>query len=280
MFKKTIKIQSEVIGLDILQRSQYYLDRSLYNSKNQYLKDEEELIQILPSDKLKIEPFWLDQPLTIEDQQLSQLLDLEGRLMRQYILDNPNFGVELRESVAQRIIDVSNQLPDNYQMVLKIGYRPVSVQYQLFDEVYKYFHSINPDSDENELKKQTLEFVTHPDINTPPHSTGAAIDLTLFDLSTNSYIDMGSPINSPDDQSWTYNFHNLTEHQIQNRNFLTQFMLKAGFCNLASEWWHYSYGDSRWAVFYNSDSHYGQYKRKNTNIQSKPNQTIFINQKK
>jgi zinc D-Ala-D-Ala dipeptidase len=133
------------------------------------------------------------------------------------------------------------------------------VQYQLFSHVYNYFQQNNPHTKAHEIKAMTLEYVTHPDINTPPHSTGAAVDLTLWDNQTQEYIDMGSPINYPADTSWTYNFDTLTSTQISNRLFLTGLMLEAGFANLASEWWHFSYGDPRWAVFYDEESLYGLY---------------------
>jgi D-alanyl-D-alanine dipeptidase len=99
-----------------------------------------------------------------------------------------------------------------------------------------------------------LEFVADADNFIPPHSTGAAVDLYIFNTETNQPLDMGSPINYPDDKSWTYNFKDLADVQMQNRLFLTKFMIEHGFANLASEWWHYSYGDQYWAMFYDKES--------------------------
>ena len=258
MFKKLkIDSQNQINQLTKEVRASYYLHRDLYNTKSEYTHNSEKLVTIKPSPKINVEPFWEDSQLEIEDKQLQQILDLEGRLMAQYIEQNPNFGVKVRESVYLKLKEVANNLPNNYMLIIKIGFRPVSVQYQLFNEVFAYFKTVNPHFDDNPIKAMTLEFVTHPDSNIPPHSTGAAIDMTLFDSDKNDYIDMGSAINYPDNRSWTFNFDNLSQEQIDNRMLLTDIMLEAGFANLASEWWHFSYGDPRWAVFYDTKSMYG-----------------------
>jgi D-alanyl-D-alanine dipeptidase len=101
-----------------------------------------------------------------------------------------------------------------------------------------------------------LQFVTDPEVNPPPHSSGGTIDITLLEDSSNQPIDMGSPINMAGDVSWTDCTDDLTDAQVENRQLLTQTMLEAGFANLPSEWWHYSYGDQRWAVFYDVDPLY------------------------
>jgi zinc D-Ala-D-Ala dipeptidase len=260
MFQKiTLVSQSEINKSIISERVQKYLSRDLYNIKNQYTNNNEKLILIKPSANIRVEPFWFDKPLYIEDEKLKYLLDVEGKLMSKYIETNPNFGVLARETVFKKLLDAANDLAtkDKYNLVLKIGYRPISVQYQLFNEVAAYFRSKNKTLSEEIIKSKTLEFVTHPDINIPPHSTGAAVDLTLFDNIAKTYIDMGSPINFPDELSWTFNLMSLTSVQQSNRKFLTNLMVSHGFANLASEWWHYSYGDPRWAVFYDKDSLYG-----------------------
>jgi zinc D-Ala-D-Ala dipeptidase len=264
MFHKLkLNDQSYINTFTAEERSHYYLNRDLYNAKNQYLWDNQKLVTLSSSDKLKIEPFWQDADVVVADTRLAAILGLEGRLMREYVQSHPNFGVEVREKVATLLEKTAKNLPDHYSLVLKIGYRPLSVQYQLFDEVYQYFSQQQPGISPAQLHQMTLEFVTHPDQNVPPHSTGAAVDLTLWDSRVQEYVDMGSAINYPGEESWTYYADTLNPTQITNRLYLTRLMLAAGFANLASEWWHYSYGDPRWAVFYNQDSLYDTYDREN-----------------
>ena len=82
----------------------------------------------------------------------------------------------------------------------------------------------------------------------PPHSTGAAVDLTLVDESGES-VPMGSAIDALGPESHPDYFatdpHQSTAHR--NRLRLRQAMLAAGFVMHPWEWWHFSYGDQLWA---------------------------------
>ncbi len=93
----------------------------------------------------------------------------------------------------------------------------------------------------------------------PPHSTGAAIDITLIDTSQNP-VDMGSPIDEISPRSFPdYFLHQaqdetLTpEHRVycqkihHHREILFHAMGQAGFQRHPQEWWHFSYGDQLWA---------------------------------
>jgi hypothetical protein len=46
---------------------------------------------------------------------------------------------------------------------------------------------------------------------------------------------MGSPINYPDDLSWTWNMGNLTKEQRHNRIFLTELMTSNDFANFLTD---------------------------------------------
>ena len=71
------------------------------------------------------------------------------------------------------------------------------------------------------------------------HSRGSTVDLTLLDMKTGKEVDMGSPfdffgeISHPD-------FRGITEEQFQNRMFLRQTMMRAGFLPIDCEWWHFT----------------------------------------
>ena len=98
----------------------------------------------------------------------------------------------------------------------------------------------------------SIQFVADPNkyIATHTHTTGGAVDVTLLNQENNQYLDFGCLHNEPNDLSWTFNFAKLSDEQKNNRSLLFNAMIGAGFANLASEWWHYSYGDQICAMSY------------------------------
>lgn len=88
----------------------------------------------------------------------------------------------------------------------------------------------------------------------PPHSTGAAVDLTLADsegqpLPMGGAIDALGPVSEPN--------HYASKAQAApdaeparwhaNRERLLAVMAAAGFARHPNEWWHFSLGDQLWA---------------------------------
>jgi D-alanyl-D-alanine dipeptidase len=80
----------------------------------------------------------------------------------------------------------------------------------------------------------------------PPHSTGAAIDLTLCD-DTGREIDMGSPVDENSERSLPDHFaaaqYTAGRQAHANRSLLNDVLTAAGFVRNPSEWWHFSIGD-------------------------------------
>ncbi|MFI3244569.1 MAG: M15 family metallopeptidase [Akkermansia sp.] len=76
------------------------------------------------------------------------------------------------------------------------------------------------------------------------HSWGIAVDVTLINLKTGQFLDMGGfpdlldPISATD-----YAGAELSEAQRANRQLLKQTMARAGFKNYSKEWWHYYLAD-------------------------------------
>ena len=89
----------------------------------------------------------------------------------------------------------------------------------------------------------------------PPHSTGAAVDVTLVNANGKT-IDMGSPIDELSPRSYPNHFldHQNKESQKyhQHRQLLAEIMLFVGFQQHPQEWWHFSLGDQMWAWLINS----------------------------
>lgn len=80
----------------------------------------------------------------------------------------------------------------------------------------------------------------------PPHSTGAAIDLTLIDEAGRE-VDMGSPLDENSERSMPDFFAAATDEAGRaahaRRGLLRDAMAAAGFERNPSEWWHFSQGD-------------------------------------
>ena len=82
----------------------------------------------------------------------------------------------------------------------------------------------------------------------PLHTTGGAIDVTLVDENGNE-LNMGTEFDSFAEESATnyFELNNINREVRNNRRILYNCMIDAGFVNLASEWWHYDFGDRHWA---------------------------------
>lgn len=70
------------------------------------------------------------------------------------------------------------------------------------------------------------------------HNRGAAVDLTIVNLSTKEELEMGTDFDNFSDTAH-HAFTNLPEVVLQNRLLLKTIMEQHGFKALDTEWWHY-----------------------------------------
>ncbi len=70
------------------------------------------------------------------------------------------------------------------------------------------------------------------------HNRGAAVDLTLIDLTTNKEIGMPTAFDDFTEKAH-HTYTDLSEKILANRNLLRSTMEKYGFVALETEWWHY-----------------------------------------
>ena len=169
----------------------------------------------------------------------------------------------LRQSVVENLIQAQNNLQllyPNWYIQIFDAYRPVAVQQFMVD--YSFGEALRErDLTEQELSPQQREDVWKAvyeiwavpslDMNTPPpHSTGAAVDITLVN-DLGEVVDMGSPIDEMSDRSHPEYYINSNQKYDANRQLLRDVMLKAGFQRNPREWWHFSFGDQMWAWLYN-----------------------------
>lgn len=135
------------------------------------------------------------------------------------------------------------------------AYRPLAVQQFMVDHT---FQELKGDRELTlleieQLWEEVYRFWAIPSDNPatpPPHSTGAAIDLTLI-TSEGMPLAMGGEIDEIGDRSHP-NFYENSPNPVEqkyhvNRLLLRTAMESAGFVQHPNEWWHFSYGDQMWA---------------------------------
>jgi len=153
-----------------------------------------------------------------------------------------------RKTVTEKLCKAQSCLPDGIKFKILEGYRPVSIQKKIFKERMAYLKKQNPKWNEERLFRETAVFVA-PWENTPPHSTGGAIDLTLVAKKGKELV-MGT--NFKDVYGDVYDDSCFTDAEVSkeaksNRKILIDALTRAGFVNYPAEWWHWSYGDRYWA---------------------------------
>lgn len=174
-----------------------------------------------------------------------------------YLAEGADYGGispwQLRVSVLDALIQAQSLLPEGLRLVIFDAYRPVPVQSHM---VLKAFMNLSggrppnlvPESERKRWLEKTYRIWAEPSdspLSPPPHSTGAAVDLTLGN-SEGHPIDMGSPIDENSERSLPDHFLNKDPLIHQNRACLLGVMEAAGFRRHAEEWWHFSLWDQMW----------------------------------
>ena len=167
----------------------------------------------------------------------------------------------LRSGVVARLLKAEKalkQLEPGLRLAIFDAWRPIPVQ------AFMVEHSIaelcrergvvqrkGPELDQ--VIRDVGRFWAPPSRNPstpPPHSTGAAVDLTLASLSgtpleMGGAIDAIGAISEPDHYSGSGDDVGRLCHQ--RRRLLANVMQSAGFVQHPNEWWHFSHGDQLWA---------------------------------
>jgi zinc D-Ala-D-Ala dipeptidase len=223
---------------------------------------------------------WNDRPIVDPGEPLlplpSPLLRLEPHPYAQ--LGAP-YGAEacpfrLRQGVIERLLAAQAALQRNHpQWCLAIfdAWRPLRVQAFMVEHAIAELcreRAIDPEQ-QPEAYRQVLADVgrfwapPNPDPTAPPpHSTGAAVDLTLacrVDQGPATLLEMGSQIDAIGAVSEPDHFGDRArlcpDAELRatyliwhgHRQVLRQAMEGAGFVQHPNEWWHFSWGDQLWA---------------------------------
>lgn len=161
---------------------------------------------------------------------------------------------QLRSGVVEALEQAATFLPKGLRFVLYDAYRPVAVQSFMVLEAFKALSGgLPPEAVCDERRALWLEKTyriwaepSEDPMTPPPHSTGAAIDLTLADAD-GMPLDMGSPIDENSDRSLPDYFRSRDPEIHRRREWLHQALVAAGFRRHPEEWWHFSLGDQLWA---------------------------------
>ncbi|MEB3238993.1 MAG: M15 family metallopeptidase [Cyanobacteriota bacterium] len=155
---------------------------------------------------------------------------------------------QLRWSVLQRLLRAQRLLQERdpeLELIVFDAYRPLQVQQFMVE------HSLS-------LPGATPEAVAeiwappNPDpAAPPPHSTGAAVDLTLA-TRQGGLLEMGGAIDALGPVSLPDHFADADPGTSEGlwhrrRGWLAAAMGRAGFVRHPGEWWHFSWGDQLWA---------------------------------
>lgn len=173
----------------------------------------------------------------------------------------------LRESVIAALISAQAELQQRqagWRIQIFDAYRPIAVQQFMVDHTFAQVvqsQNLDPDTLSDDQRHATLQQVYQiwavPSANPktpPPHSTGAAIDLTLVDA-TGQIIDMGSAIDELSPRSQPDYYANQPDKPYhEHRQVLRDVMYSASFRRHPGEWWHFCLGDQMWAWLCNQDN--------------------------
>lgn len=136
--------------------------------------------------------------------------------------------------IAKKVAEAQRKLKDEmgkqYSLIIYDAARPLSVQRKMWDTVKGTPYSA---------------YVASPQNGGGRHYYGAAVDLSIIDLSTGNALDMGSPVDHFGERAHISNEADLlkrgliTEEAKRNREYLMKLMNGVGLRAIRKEWWHF-----------------------------------------
>jgi D-alanyl-D-alanine dipeptidase len=176
----------------------------------------------------------------------------------------------LRQGVIKSLTVAQTHLQQQYpgwRIQIFDAYRPVEVQQFMVDYTFNELIQAQnltlanlSEAQKQAIWQQVEQFWALPSLDPatpPPHSTGAAVDVTLVDLD-GKIIDMGGEIDEISARSHPNYYEHATSPTEQqyhtHRQVLQKIMFAAGFQRHPNEWWHFSRGDQMWAWLTNQEN--------------------------
>lgn len=157
--------------------------------------------------------------------------------------------IYVRQSLIPMLRTAQNNLSNimrGCELEIVYGYRHPAIQLALFEDVKKELTSKKKFSNEAELMESVHRFVAVPEV--AGHPAGAAVDIRIVN-SKGERMDMGTEALDFVEDSYVHSPF-IGKKAWHNRQVLRQSMLSAGFAPFDGEWWHFSFGDREWAMYY------------------------------
>jgi D-alanyl-D-alanine dipeptidase len=136
----------------------------------------------------------------------------------------------LQRPVAEALVRVHRRLrSQGYGIVILDAYRPWSITKKFWEET----------------PPAKRDYVANPNTGSR-HNRGAAVDVTLYDLSTGREVSMPSAYDEFSERAWS-TYAGGTPEQRRLRDLLRQCMEREGFWVHPREWWHFTH--KLWRVY-------------------------------
>jgi D-alanyl-D-alanine dipeptidase len=172
----------------------------------------------------------------------------------------------LREGVVERLLSAQERLQrqePSWRLAIFDAWRPVAVQRFMVAHATAEAcraQGLDPQGSGpawDAVRQEVGGFWAPPSedpATPPPHSTGAAVDLTLASA-LGDPLEMGGAIDAIGPISHPLHYANAAEADPsgppavwhRRRCLLAEAMAGAGFAQHPQEWWHFSFGDQLWA---------------------------------
>lgn len=154
----------------------------------------------------------------------------------------------VRAGLAVRLTLARADLPGGYDLRVVEGHRSVADQQAIVARYAAELRAAHPDVSAAELRVLISRFVSPVEV--APHLAGAAVDLTLVDARGRA-LDLGTEIDATPEESagrCYFTAADVSAEARHHRTVLARALGTAGLVNYPTEWWHWSYGDSYWAL--------------------------------
>ena len=186
--------------------------------------------------------------LFVEEDELQEICETERIIVEPFYkmagYKNANSKLFTRPLVYEKLLKISELLPNDFKLKIWDAWRPFNLQVELYrgyrKGIIKDYHLENASFAEQE--KVVTKFVSYPEkneINPPVHTTGGAVDLTIVD-SNNIELDMGTKFDSFEKNAVIFYYEKCQDKDAllcirNNRRLLYNLMIQNGFTNLPSE---------------------------------------------
>lgn len=154
-------------------------------------------------------------------------------------------SIFVRKTVAEMLNSASKFLPKNISFIVADGWRPNKAQKRYHKYFIRKLRKENPRWEEKKIFTEAVKLCP-PSISfkKPGHGSGGAIDIELCKNGRRLYFNTKK---LPLAKAVRSNQKNLSQKILENRKLLSDALTNVGFVNNPREYWHWSYGDHRWA---------------------------------